>query len=130
MQSNHKIGSLVLYQGDEKAKVFYKSEASYAELLAVNQKKATLNLLMLNVIVEVPLKTVCLTSVSTRKKEELAVLMRFYLHAYQQVLGYFPSIKSQKKCLKALIQSFEISKNKLTTNQAIKVIMNVIRLYK
>lgn len=127
MPTNVEIGSVVLYKGQANAKVLYKAEPSYAELLAVKNRKATLNLLLLNVIVDVPIETVRLTALATRKKKELVDLMQFFFKASEQVLGCFPPIWLQKKCLSALIQSFELTENRLTKYQAIHIIMRVIR---
>lgn len=128
MQSHHEIGSLVLYEGDEGAKAFYKSEASYAELLAVKRDKAVLNLLLLDMIITVPKDLIHSLSVHPEKKYELKSLMRFFNEVSKKLYGSVPPIRQQKKCLRALIQSFELMENRLTREQALKIVMRMVRL--
>jgi hypothetical protein len=119
---------LVLYKGDTKAGAFYKSESSYAELLAVNEGKMILSLWPLNTIIVVPKSKVRLTGITADKMTDLGSFMLFFIEASRKIFGTVPSMKLQKKCLRALVQSLELTGNALTKEQGIKIVMRILRL--
>lgn len=128
MRADYPIGNLVLYKGDAKAKFFYKSESSYAELLAVKKDKMILHLLLLDTVIVVPKNKVRFTTVAPGKMTELEHFMIFFNNASKRLFGNSPPIRLQKKCLNALVQSMELTENALTKEQAIKIIMRILRL--
>jgi hypothetical protein len=128
METDYPIGNLVLYKGDTKAGAFYKSESSYAELLAVNEGKMILSLWPLNTIIVVPKSKVRLTGITADKMTDLGSFMLFFIEASRKIFGTVPSMKLQKKCLRALVQSLELTGNALTKEQGIKIVMRILRL--
>jgi hypothetical protein len=128
MQTDYPIGNLVLYKGDANATIFYKSESSYAELLAVNDNKMVLHLWLLNTVIVVPKDKVCLTTVAPGKMTELEYFMLFFNKASRKIFGNNPPLRLQKKCLSALVQSMELTENALTRDQAIRIMMKILRL--
>jgi hypothetical protein len=128
METDYPIGNLVLYEGDAKANIFYRSEASYAELLAVNEGKMILSLWPLNTVIVVPKSKVRFTRITADRLTDLGSFMVFFIEASRKMFGTVPSMKLQKKCLRALVQSLELTGNALTKEQGIKIVMRILKL--